>query len=238
MVNDLRGVRYYRPTVYDVVKSKGFPSDVNPVGRLDNATDGIMLFTDDSELAAAVRNPPKSALEAASEWKRKEYVLVLLASPKHALDKNRSPADLELLERSMEQPLEFSHHGRRFVTGEVSKTIVRIERVYQDLNYAPSRAVGHPSGVHQALGWCLQCRVTLSEGKHHQIRRIASRAKFIVLSLTRARICSVLSVDSVPCPGDCRWLSQGELEVIRQGLGLKERPAAESGEQATEEEEG
>jgi hypothetical protein len=61
----------------------------------------------------------------------------------------------------------------------------------------------------------------LSEGKHHQIRRIAKRSGFHVVSLHRVRIAGILSVDSVPEPGQCRWLTDDEIGILYEGLLLK-----------------
>ena len=39
-------------------------------------------------------------------------------------------------------------------------------------------------------------------------------------SLHRVSIASILSVASVPSPGDCRWLTRAEVLELYQGLGL------------------
>jgi 23S rRNA pseudouridine2605 synthase len=45
-----------RATVYDCLRGKGLPWVV-PVGRLDKASEGLLLFTNDSRWAAKVMNP-------------------------------------------------------------------------------------------------------------------------------------------------------------------------------------
>ena len=60
----------------------------------------------------------------------------------------------------------------------------------------------------------------IQEGKHHQIRRMAKRSGFIVRSLCRTRIAGVLTLASVPVPGQCRWVQDEELEVLYTGLGI------------------
>ena len=60
--------------------------------------------------------------------------------------------------------------------------------------------------------------IVLREGKHHQIRRIAKRSGFHVARLHRVRIAGILSVDSIPNPGDCRWLTIEEINALYEGL--------------------
>ena len=59
-------------------------------------------------------------------------------------------------------------------------------------------------------------------GKHHQIRRMAQRNDYCVLSLTRVTIAGILSIQSVPKPGDCRWLTATEFDHISLHLGVKD----------------
>jgi pseudouridine synthase len=58
-----------RPTVYDLVKDVG--SFVSPVGRLDQDTSGLLLMTNDNQLAERVTNPeshvPKTYLVKSSK---------------------------------------------------------------------------------------------------------------------------------------------------------------------------
>lgn len=76
------------------------------------------------------------------------------------------------------------------------------------------------------LGWCIDVVVIIREGKHHQIRRMAKRQGFHVVSLHRISIASILKVTSVPTPGECRWLELDEIHRLYEGL-LLNTPAAE-----------
>lgn len=86
---------------------------------------------------------------------------------------------------------------------------VHILRRYRD----ESRSRGRPD-----LGWIIDVRVRIREGKHHQIRRMAKRHGFIVAALHRVSIASILKIDSVPEPGECRWLQLDEVESLYDGL--------------------
>lgn len=68
------------------------------------------------------------------------------------------------------------------------------------------------------MGWCIDVRVRIREGKHHQIRRMAKRSGFHVVSLHRVCIASILNIESIPMPGQCRWLTLLEIHELYEGL--------------------
>lgn len=47
---------------------------------------------------------------------------------------------------------------------------------------------------------------------------MAKRHGFIVAKLHRVSIASILNIDSVPEPGECRWLQLDEIESLYKGL--------------------
>jgi 16S rRNA U516 pseudouridylate synthase RsuA-like enzyme len=47
---------------------------------------------------------------------------------------------------------------------------------------------------------------------------MAKRSGFHVVSLHRIRIASILHIDSVPIPGQCRWLTDQEIAQLYEGL--------------------
>jgi hypothetical protein len=47
---------------------------------------------------------------------------------------------------------------------------------------------------------------------------MAKRHGFIVSALHRVSIASILKIESVPEPGECRWLQLGEIESLYDGL--------------------
>lgn len=205
--------RVARKTVYDVVAEAGFPVDCGLVGRLDYDTSGIMVFTDDSALATAIRDPISTENYAlGSEYisaKTKEYLLCLLQGKKQERfffpDGNFNSAALV---EELSSPLTFRRFGQDHC---VNSANISFLRRYQD----PKFSHGRPS-----LGWCIEVVVRIAEGKHRQIRRIANRSGFHVVSLTRTKIGKLLVLSSVPNPGDCRWLSTEEKRSLYQSYGL------------------
>lgn len=70
-------------------------------------------------------------------------------------------------------------------------------------------------------GWCLDLEICIREGKHHQIRRMIRRSHLKLLTLCRIQIASILRIESVPSPGDCRWLEEWEVDEIYHALQIK-----------------
>ena len=54
-----------------------------------------------------------------------------------------------------------------------------------------------------------------------QVRRMCYRSKLKVQALHRRAVAGMLRVESVPQPGDVRWLSVDEIERLRHGVGLR-----------------
>ena len=182
-------------SIYDVAEEKGFDvKDLGLVGRLDAMTSGIMLFTDDSRLQSALLLPEDeddgemdkvdkdknvtADADILRRYKTKVYTLDVLASPHHKLGTDWSEAKQMALIEEMSAPLSFTLAGIAYHTNPADVSIISRYR-------SEEHSHGGKGPVGSDLGWCMQLKVVLREGKHHQIRRIAARSKFIVRSLTR-----------------------------------------------------
>ena len=60
----------------------------------------------------------------------------------------------------------------------------------------------------------LQLRLTLTEGKYHQVKRMLAAVGNRVESLHRSRI-GGLALPPDLAPGQCRWLTEGDLELLK-----------------------
>jgi 23S rRNA pseudouridine2605 synthase len=113
-----------RPTVVDLVPAK---PRVFPVGRLDVATEGLLVLTNDGELAQAVAHP--------SHGVEKEYLAELRGNP--------SPADIRALREGVELEDGLTSPAK---VSAVSPGVIRIA-IHEGRNRQVRRmceAVGHP----------------------------------------------------------------------------------------------
>ena len=172
------------------------------------------MFSDDQVLAKGIRDPVEDDSDLIlSPYKQKTYEVILLSSRKYT---SRCELDVSQIESELSSPYTFNRGGTEYHTN--SYTQVNVTSIYQEKE---KYAFGRPD-----LGWVIEVKVTLNEGKHHQIRRMASLNGYKVISLTRICIASILNIDSVPNPGDCRWLTEGEIEEIYRELRLVKVPAS------------
>ncbi len=118
-----------RPTVIDIVDSS-FPERIFPVGRLDRDTTGLVLLTNDGELAQKLTHPSFAV--------QKQYRV--------GLRRGLTPADLEHIERGVELEdglmevnwIRFSedHPERDIVELEISSGRNRVvRRIFETLGY-------------------------------------------------------------------------------------------------------
>ena len=117
--------------------------------------------------------------------------------------------ELNQLCQELSNPFTFIRRGRVFFTTSSEVTIIKF---YQDEELKQS--------TRPDMGWCVDLCVKICEGKHHQIRRMIRRSDLHVYGLCRVCIASILRIESVPNPGDCRWLEEWEVDEIYDGLGL------------------
>jgi 23S rRNA pseudouridine2605 synthase len=161
-----------RDTVLDLLPGK-LRKGIKPVGRLDVMTEGLLLLTDDGELARIVTHPSSGC--------EKEYMVKVSGEPTEAkLDKLRRGG----------MPLE----GRRLRPCGIE------------------RASGTPhKGEAGGNTWL---RVTLTEGRTRQIRRMFEMIGHPVSKLKRVAIGPIR--DAALTPGAYRRLADAEVAALRR----------------------
>ncbi len=159
-----------RDTVLDLLPGK-LRRGIKPVGRLDVQTEGLLLMTDDGDLARLVTHPSTGCT--------KEYMVKVAGEP--------SEAKLEKLRR-----------GGLRLDGRPTKPC-GIERVS-----------GTPrKGEEEGNSWL---RVTLTEGRSRQIRRMFEMVGHPVSKLKRVAIGPIR--DARLTPGAFRRLAEAEVAAL------------------------
>lgn len=146
---------------------KDIRGDLFPVGRLDKDTEGLLLITNDGELAHQLLSPKKHV--------SKTY-LAKLAKP-------LSEADRQLLEAGIDIGDE---------TPTLPAKVVCLNRTDQE-------------------SWI---RLTISEGRYHQVKRMLETVGNEVIFLKRLRF-GPLSLDKKLSAGECRKLTDSETEALK-----------------------
>lgn len=151
------------PTVLDLVPPELRKPGLAPVGRLDKDTTGLLLLTDDGQLAHALLSP------------RRHVDKVYLAS----VDGAPSEADCRAFQAGI-------------VLGDGTKCL-------------PARLELLEPGL---------CRVTVREGKFHQVKRMLASRGLPVQALKREAM-GPLTLDEGLAPGEIRPLTKEELDALR-----------------------
>jgi len=153
----------HHPSVLELLPRPLRERDVQPIGRLDEDTTGLLLITDDGQLnhqlSSAKRKVPK----------------IYLATTKHPLDQ----AQIDQL----------------------------LAGVLLNDEPEPIAAAGAEIVGEHLL------RLTVTEGKYHQVKRMVAAAGNRVEALHRETV-GELSLPSDLKPGEWRWLSSADLEKL------------------------
>jgi len=189
-------------TLYTLAKSLGVDNeDLGIVGRLDKETSGIIILTNDGRLNRILTYPDEENEIKRCKYKEKEYNLVVTSYFLNQMN-------FEKLEEEMSEPFSFSRNN---TIKSTSKSKIKFLKYWQDIESSKGRP---------ELGWRLEILVVINEGKHHQVRRIAQRAKLQVLTLTRIKIASILDIQSIPKEKYFRIIEYNEIKEIYCGLGI------------------
>jgi pseudouridine synthase len=174
-----------RRTVIDLLA--GVREYVYPVGRLDYDTEGLLLLTNDGDLAAKLTHPRHGV--------ERTYEAHVAGIP--------DEEDLERLRRGV--PLD----GRRTRPAAVT----RLNRAQRG---TPSRRSGRPggqagAGLHEHKGVLL---LTIREGRNRQVRRMCEAVGHPVHRLRRTKFGPL--DDRRLKPGEWRELTAGEVDTLRK----------------------
>lgn len=154
-------------TIWD---AGGFPKELFPVGRLDKASRGLMLLTNDSRITEK------------------------LLDPKH------------------------EHEKEYAVTLDKRVTDSALNRMAKGVNIEGYRT--KPASVRRAGQRSF--RITLTEGKRHQIRRMAAALGYQVRDLRRMRIMHIALGNLKE--GAARELSEKEIRTLLESLNVPASP--------------
>ncbi len=197
--NDEKG----RATVMDLFReefSKMFPSKpvphISPVGRLDAASEGLLLFTNDTQWADALLQTRERAKPYRLETRASRNPNVILSE---ASAKSKDPVT--------------ALHTKIYrvqVNGHTSAhDLAKMEKGF----FVPPRIFGESEEFMHAVRAVLyresekNCwlEITLDEGKNREIRRMLAHLGYEVLRLVRIKFCNYELGD----------LKQGEIKEIR-----------------------
>ena len=213
-----------RATVMDLFReqyAKMFPGKpvphISPVGRLDAASEGLLLFTNDTQWAdALLKTKEDKCVERASRTSslghdRVQHLgLERSESPKTRESRNPNVILSEASAKSKD-PVTALHTKIYRVQVNGKPTTAELEQMEKGFNVPPrvfgeseefmhaERAVLHSEGEKNC--WL---EITLSEGKNREIRRMLAHLGYEVLRLVRIKFCNFELGD----------LKQGEIRKI------------------------
>ena len=207
-----------RPTVMDLLR--GIRARVYPVGRLDYASEGLLLLTNDGELS--------NKLMKAASHVPKVYVVKVAGTPNEAgLEKLRRGLSIST-ERSFQRRPQISAGDKsRFLDSTVefareSDASARDDRSKEKIAgrvKAANRVRTAPAKVRLVReGDNPWYELTLMEGKNRQIRKMFEEIGHHVEKIKRVRY-GPLSLD-IP-PGEFRRLSAAEVEKLKASIGSR-----------------
>ena len=179
------------PTVMELLPPEA--QALFPLGRLDRYSEGLLLITDDGKLNRRLLDPERHV--------EKEYVLWAAGDP--------TEADVRALEGGLRLrglpaptlPCRFEILGRDVISG-IPDPIFPIRRPMLD---APDTPV-------------FRARITLREGKRHQIKRMLEAVGCACLYLRRVRFGPV-ELDPGLAPGEYRLLTDAEIRRLYAAAG-------------------
>lgn len=161
-----------RPTIMDLVNIKDGSARLYPVGRLDFDSEGLILLTNDGELAYRLMHPKYKVA--------KEYQVLVRGCP--------SPGKLRLLSQGV--PL-------------------------KEGTTAPARIKMVKKGSSKSV-----LKITIHEGKKHQVKKMCAAVGHPVISLTRTRY-AFLNTTGLR-PGNQRMLSAAEVAALKRLVGMED----------------
>jgi len=219
--------RQRRRTLGDLIARAGMAPLPGHVGRLDAETSGLILVTSHPLLLQALLNWPQVLAEHGGSAVEKRYRLLIAGQVE--------PNALS----SLRQPLQHARGGREYhsdaaVGVEVVSTardpVAATEyelldrddhavvaaarrRLHAARQPARSRATGAlvPAYIPED-GWLTQVDVRLAQGRHHQVRRLCTRAGLKLRHLRRESV-GPIGLDGL-APGDVRELSRDEKRAL------------------------
>ena len=169
--------------------------DLSPAGRLDKDTEGLLLLTNDGELAHRLLSPKKHV--------SKTY-LARIAHFLSSEDILRLESGIDLGEDGITMP---AHVTELREAPEWNESANASREFGRELSATESETV--PSGAGEV--WI---HLTIHEGKYHQVKRMLQAVGNEVLYLKRIRF-GALSLDPSLAPGEYRELRPEELESLR-----------------------
>ena len=191
-----------RQTVLDLLG--GVRDYVYPVGRLDYDSEGLLLLTNDGDLAARLTHPRH-------EVKRTYEAHVAGTPDDEAIDRLRRgipldgkrtmPAEVKLLTRGTAPRKGALYEQRGAAPGKAA--------AYERRGAAPRKAVPHERRVNGVL------LITIREGRNRQVRRMCEAVGHPVRKLRRVRIGPI--TDRRLRLGEWRELTRQEVEKLKGG---------------------
>lgn len=180
----------HHPSVMNLLPAPLRERDVQPIGRLDEDTTGLLLLTDDGALIHKLTSPkhhvPKVYEATCKHPVTPEMVAQLLAG-------------VELREPEPSKPVVVAGASGRSASKPTGKPAGKPER---STPYVPEtvRAEGAESfGTHGL-------RLTLVEGKYHQVKRMVAAVGNRVESLHRPQF-GALTIPTDLKPGEWIWIN-------------------------------
>lgn len=185
-------------TVIDLL-DEAVRKDLFPVGRLDKDTEGLLLITNDGDLAHKLLSPKKHV--------DKVYYAVVLGTV--------TKEDVRLFAEGMRVDEELTALPAKLVIRKYIRVNPEdyMDKIESELDYLTEQGLLQMDKDHTVAA--SEVELTIREGKFHQVKRMFEAVGKKVVFLKRLSM-GCLKLDDTLAPGEYRTLTETELEELRQ----------------------